>query len=264
MGKYWQIYKMKVAQTMMYRGAIVIYRLGNILSIGAVIAVWLATGTGSTLGGFTKDELITYYIIALVLQGWIYWFPTIVIKEEIIQGDINAKVLVKPITYFWQKFTEELGWHTISPLFALIPAIVLGIFFRSQFIFTLDPGILVLVVLSAFFAACICFGMSYNLGILSFWFQEVVELTHVMWMGVALLGGQLIPISFFPEGVRGILNVLPFRLMFSFPMEIYLGKIGGIPLLAGFLFQMLWVLLLFSVAKMLWRRGLRVYSAYGG
>ena len=50
----------------------------------------------------------------------------------------------------------------------------------------------------------------------------------------------------------------------SVPAAVFLGKIQGPALVQGLLLQAAWAAVLVVLARLLFRRGLRQYSAYGG
>lgn len=264
MRKYLTVYKMRLETTLIYRGSVIIYRLSNLFFLAMIIAVWFSANSTGNLGGYTKDSLITYYLIGSFLNAIVFWSSTRNIREEINNGDINTKTLTKPISYYWQKFFEEFGWHTVSPLFSIFSVLLVAFFVRDNLVILLDPSKLLLMILSTALASILFFNMSSCLGILSFWFTETEGLTSFIWMGIFLLGGQAIPLTFFPDSLRSIISMLPFRYVYSFPMELYFQDFSKIDLIKSFLTQTIWIAIFALIFKVLWSKGLQRYSANGG
>ncbi|MGH2560591.1 MAG: ABC-2 family transporter protein, partial [Thermomicrobiales bacterium] len=77
------------------------------------------------------------------------------------------------------------------------------------------------------------------------------------------LAGQIAPLSLFPEPVRVVASILPFRWMVAFPVEVLLGRVNGDDLLIGIGMQALWIALALLGMRWLWSRGVRRYSAVG-
>ena len=71
------------------------------------------------------------------------------------------------------------------------------------------------------------------------------------------------PISFLPTTLLAIVKILPFRYMFSFPLEIYFNKLAPSDLLWGFAMQGLWVVILTALYQVLWTKGRRAYASFG-
>ncbi len=52
--------------------------------------------------------------------------------------------------------------------------------------------------------------------------------------------------------------------MHGFPAEVAAGALSGAELLAGYVWQVLWLGVLLLVVRGVWRAGLRRYTAVGG
>ena len=57
---------------------------------------------------------------------------------------------------------------------------------------------------------------------------------------------------------------LPFTYELYFPVAVIQEKITGGVLPRGLLIQAAWVLVMWAVGRLLWRRGVRRYQAFGG
>lgn len=65
MRKYFAFYTGNIKNVLAYRGPIVVWIASNILNLLVILAVWMVAAGGSTFGGYTRNELITYYIVGL-------------------------------------------------------------------------------------------------------------------------------------------------------------------------------------------------------
>ena len=61
-----------------------------------------------------------------------------------------------------------------------------------------------------------------------------------------------------------MLKALPFKYLAYFPAMVFLGKVRGSDLAYGLLAEVAWAGFFIVVARLLYRVGLRRYSAYGG
>ena len=57
---------------------------------------------------------------------------------------------------------------------------------------------------------------------------------------------------------------LPFQYLSYFPAAVFLGKITGAELAHELIVQMIWVVFLIGMCRLLFNRGVRRYSAFGG
>jgi ABC-2 type transport system permease protein len=78
------------------------------------------------------------------------------------------------------------------------------------------------------------------------------------------LSGHMFPIDMLPEPWRSIVMVLPLQYLAYFPSAVFLGKITGAELARGLVIEAAWVVFFFILSRVLFARGVRRYSAYGG
>ena len=72
------------------------------------------------------------------------------------------------------------------------------------------------------------------------------------------------PTRLLPEFLQGAAQILPFRYMVAFPVEVLAGHLGPAEVRAGFAIGTGWLLVALVLSAALWRAGLRRYSAVGG
>jgi ABC-2 type transport system permease protein len=101
-------------------------------------------------------------------------------------------------------------------------------------------------------------------GSLAFYIESAGSLFEI-WMGLfGVFSGYLVPLELFPHWVGALARALPFRYMLAFPVETLIGLQGRDRALLELGIQWGFVLVLFALARSVWRVGLRRFSAYGG
>jgi ABC-2 type transport system permease protein len=241
-----------------------IWLIGSLLSLVTIIAVWFSVSAGKKIGGYTRPELVTYYIMAFFLDRFTLWIPFYNIVDEIRNGGIVLTVLPKPFSYFWQKLATETGWHLVTLMIGFVVTAILIFFLRDFFIFHFSPANFLLIILTVLLAIFVIFTMSLCLGLLAFWFTEVYAVDSLFWAARTILAGRAVPLSFIPVGIfQTITRILPFRYMFSFPLEIYFEKLSKTEIIQGMMMQFFWIGALILVYKFMWNRGRRAYTAFG-
>ena len=78
------------------------------------------------------------------------------------------------------------------------------------------------------------------------------------------LAGQVIPLPFFPEKIRKIVELLPFAAMQNTPLRIYVGDITGAAIWQTILLQLFWLLVMSVGGKLLMNKALRNVVVQGG
>ena len=69
------------------------------------------------------------------------------------------------------------------------------------------------------------------------------------------------PLTAFPPAVRALAQWTPFPYLIDFPARVLAGQ--PVDLMAGFGAQLAWIALLLPLVLLLWRAGVRRYSAMG-
>ena len=103
-----------------------------------------------------------------------------------------------------------------------------------------------------------CFGM------VAFFNTYILGLIMVQEALLGFLTGQLIPISFFPQAVQTLFEFLPFSSMIYTPVMIYLGKYSGEMLAFVLARQAVWIVILYVLGSMIWKRVTRRLVVLGG
>jgi ABC-2 type transport system permease protein len=125
-------------------------------------------------------------------------------------------------------------------------------------------GKVTLALLALALAWLLRFFWGYWLALLAFWTSRADALLALQDSLVFLLAGMVAPVWMLPAGLSAAARRLPFRFMLGFPVEVLMGQVGGKDLLIAFGYQALWAVLAILLSAVVWRLGIRRYSAIGG
>jgi len=239
-----------------------------LLVLPVVLAViWVAWrtiyGPQDQLGGLSLGEMVNYYFaVSVVTQVVMTSGPVMALCWQAINRGQLTIYLCRPIDYQWYLLATRLGpslFNLATGLVVLVGgATLLGLPWAA------GPGALALMVVSCLLGVVIMFAWWFLLGGLSFWFYRLSALRDIVWVLIAALSGQLIPVSLLPPLARTIGEALPFRCLYDIPVMIYLGKVAPPDQLAALYTQGAWAVGLILAGRLLWARGLRRYEAQGG
>ncbi len=262
MRKYWAYFVLGIQNAFVYRGAMIFWLLGNIMAVATMVFVWLSANAGALIGGYTKSELITYYIVTIFLAWVIAWYP-FWISADIKSGVIIGQILLKPVSLYWRAFAADLAWHVISIFFGFLASGLFWLFLRNYFIFSMSLEKAILMILACILAIFVVFGSCVVISMLAFWLTETSGINDVFWVLLTVFGGQAYPLSFLPDGLKLVSQVLPFRYMFSFPLEIYFNKLTLDQIFQGFLLGIAWIVVIGISYNILWKKGVKAYNVWG-
>jgi ABC-2 type transport system permease protein len=127
----------------------------------------------------------------------------------------------------------------------------------------LDLLALPLIILGIAGAWLIFFNLHYCVGLLAFWIDGALALEPLLWYLYVILGGSIVPLDLFPAVIRDILHWLPFAYILDFPVQLMMGRLDGAGIWQGFLLQYGWVGALIVTRQLIWRAGLKRFSAAG-
>jgi ABC-2 type transport system permease protein len=71
-------------------------------------------------------------------------------------------------------------------------------------------------------------------------------------------------VALLPDTLQTIARVLPFYYMVGFPVEVLTGQINSVEAATGFVIQAAWLIVAVVIYRVVWRSGLKRYSAIGG
>ena len=101
------------------------------------------------------------------------------------------------------------------------------------------------------------------LGMVTFWTTRVGALYELYFALELLLSGRLVPMSLMPPWVQQVAAYLPFQWTFYFPIQALVGDLSPQQLLYGLGMQAFWIVVGVIAVNIMWRFGIRRYSAVG-
>jgi ABC-2 type transport system permease protein len=95
-----------------------------------------------------------------------------------------------------------------------------------HFLFGVDmrPSHIPWAVLSVTLAFLINFYFHYIIGLSSFWFVQANAIRRVVYLFSMVFSGALIPLTFFPDGLRLLQQFLPFQYTIYVPAMVFIGN----------------------------------------
>lgn len=265
MKKYLYIVKASLSEFFIYRLNLFFEVTGIAIITFVLVILWQAIFRGNqSIGGYSLSQMITYIIGA----GLINSFLNLQSRGDDINDDINqgylSNFLVKPfcVPLYW--FFRALARHGFSLVLGLIEFVIIFIFFRHYFIFPQSITTALFFILSLFLAFILNFILFYNFSIIAFWMDQTWGFRFILRVIYELAAGVLIPLSLFPNLWQNIFAFLPFKYLIYFPLEIYLQKLNPTQIITEFSICAIWIIFLTLTGALIWRRGLKYYSASGG
>jgi ABC-2 type transport system permease protein len=252
----------EIAQQSVYRGAWVIFMLANICVPIISLLIWrTALANGARLP--VDERYVTTYFVLLgfVTMATSSWMTTF-LAQDIRLGKLSSW-MVRPVSLLIGFVANNLSEKFLK-LFALVPMIgVVWWIFHDSMNIPAGPGRWALFLISIVLGAVLVFTIDILIASLAFWMDDVTALAQARVIVAGVLSGAVVPLALMPSWSRGFVDHQPFRYTVSFPVEIVAGSLDGRALVAGFGWQLAYVVVAGVLARVVWAAGIRAYSAVG-
>ena len=244
------------------------YRMEVFTNIGGLLVrlylmkmVWTALYAQNTApAGVPLHAILTYTVVALLMSLILELDPTRLIRDRVREGSI-ATDLMKPISLPLYFFSDGFGQMLLHALL-IVPALLLALFIVH--IDVPPPLALATFALSFVLGYVVNFLLNFLMNAVAFWTLETFALQLIVRWISDVLGGQIVPLIFFPGFLQRIVLALPFAAVYSTPLLIYVGTITPDRYLAALASQVIWGAVFGAASVVVWRGALKRVVVQGG
>lgn len=239
------------------------YRIRVILSIltqmvTPIAMIFVFSGIGSTGQiGLSQSQIVSYFLLTSLLYLFLNSNIDDFLKQLIQEGTI-VNYLTKPLSLIKVALIRDLSWR-IGKLVTGLPIIILLIVIYPPTSQPLNSNNPLLIITTVIIGYSLAFLISFSLGVITFWLEEVWGLQNLKYVLFLFLGGVALPYQMFPPLWQKILYCSPFPYLISWPLRI--GLSGNI--LKEFITALLWLFIFLWLTKIVYRLGIKKYSAMG-
>lgn len=264
--KFWFVLRLVWVERMVYRVNFFIEILSGILSSLIVIFLWIAiyrTGGREIIGGYSIQEMVTYLLGGGLINSFILTTAENPETSQSIQDGTLSNLLIQPIHPYGIWFFRDFGSKAFLFSLGLAGYIVVFFIFGKYLVLSPSAGHFLLFLLSLLFSGFLQFFLFQGLSLLSFWIENTYGIRFTMRVIMEVIGGAIIPISFFPQVLQKIFFLLPFPFLIYLPMRIYLGKIPLGEIQLELLKEVGWIVGLMAFNIFLWKKGIKQFVSMG-
>ena len=217
----------------------------------------------TTINHWSFSSVMNYYFLLIIAAAVLMSHPEVpVVRDDIEKGELAGRLL-KPFSYYWQRFHAEIPVRIFQGIMGGIIFFLLIYFFHANVHFSLSLGTAFLAAVIIILAFFLCFTFKMILSITALWTTDIrgaQELTDIL---ITIFAGYIVPINLLPGLLATIAYVLPFAYIIYYPIVAIQGQLGISGLVSVIAIQILWLFVLGILFRYLWKKGLRQYADFG-
>jgi len=265
LGKYAAIFRIELRQQTAYTWDFILSNITIVLFFYVLLQVWQVTVRPENVAGlagegFTWVELIWYLAASQTLYFAVQTEAQLDIEHDVISGNI-AITLARPYDYLLARFASSLA-HIVLSFAVAFPAAFIVAWIVSGSIAITPLGVL------AFFAGFLLrtflyFALQAIAGLATFWIEKATAFVWVIGLLILTFGGGAVPLGFWPDWARRMVELTPFPAMMYYPARLLVSPEPEL-MLATLVRGVIWLVVLGGIAGLIYTRALRRLDLNGG
>ncbi len=264
MKKYIEVLKTAIKKEMVYKFDFLIFSISGIIFISVFYFLWTSIYTYNnlqTIGGLSLKEMITYMAMSVIIM-----FAGYSNTDRKAYWDINknaiTNILTKPLDIQNYIFSRDIADNFLSVIFSILPTLIFAVLIFNIFVPPLQT--LLLFFISTILSILTSFSLAFLVWLTAFWTEQTRGIRRFKEIIIDFFAGSFLPLYLFPDWLKNIALLLPFKSISHIPLSIYIGKIHGIDIIYAITQQIFWIVVFFYIGKFLFKKARKKYSAHGG
>jgi ABC-2 type transport system permease protein len=240
-----------------YRWGVLFSILSSVVVIAINLMLWRFLYRGDP---DAASYMVKYTIFSNIIA--MFYGDQIVdmIGKKVASGDFVLDV-IKPVNFLGMLWQLELARICSKFLLCGIPVIIVYLRFLTD---SDAYRNIALVVASVAMGHVLCVLLFSLIGFSAFILIEVWPFRRLITDTIRLFAGAFIPIAILPLPIARIARVLPFRFMYSFPLEMLFGRADTEEIPVNFAVFFAWIVTLAALNIVMYRTALEKTSVQGG
>ena len=252
-------------QALQYRSRSFLWFLLALLNPAIYLLFWRAAiNSGHIIG--TKvvfNDIASYYLLVVIAGALLIAH----VEEDVAMVDIKqgelVKYLLKPFSYFWMKFIEEIPYRVIQGTYGWIGLLIMLLIFGNILKVVHDPLQIVYAICISIAAFFLSFVFKMIIGITTFWIDDFSGLQQLMFVLISLFAGFIQPLEYFHPVLRSIALATPFPYMIYYPVVAWTGVLPVSQALNVLLIQLAIISVFAYIYAVLWKKGVKEFTGVG-
>jgi ABC-2 type transport system permease protein len=210
----------------------------------------------------THAQVVDYIWLGQALLGLILWSADAEVMQQIRTGQVAVELL-KPVDLYSLWYVRAVAMRTAPTLLRFVPMVLLAwLFFGLRLPASPAAGLAFAASVAA--AVMLACAVTVIVNASMFWTVSGEGVARLVPAMMWTLTGIVLPLPFFPDWLRPVLEALPFAGLMDLPFRLYTGHIAVSDALRVLGVQALWIGVLVLMGRWLVASGLRRVVVQGG
>lgn len=263
--KYLTLTRAGIIESLQFRLSMLVMVAGNLLYLIVIYFLWkaiYASAASDVVNGMTFSDTLIYLVLATALFNFMEMYTVWQVGRDIQSGKIVLD-LVKPMDYrryiFWSfsgAFVTNF-FCTFLPTFIVVAIVTNG---------AIHMGLnLLYFAVSVVLAIMVNFSIDFIVATICLYTESIWGINMMKQVIVLLLSGATVPLAFFPDTLRNVVDHLPFQAIYNAPLTLLLDgdpDMKDVCITLGT--QLAWCVGMFIVSKLFWKHSIKQITVNGG
>lgn len=234
-----------------------------VMQILVTYFLWWAIFQGhNELFGYSQSQILTYILFTSLARTIVMATRTQEVAMIINNGDLS-NLLIRPVGFLGYAISRDIADKSLNIIFSIFEVSMLIFLLHPTIYIQTNVFILSLTLLSLFLGGTLFFYFSLLLSYIGFWTQDIWSPRFLSFIFIEFFAGMLFPLDIMPQLLFKLTQSLPFYYFIYFPIKVYLGQLSMLAIAQGFFIGIVWFGVFWYVSSVIWKKGLRVYTAEG-
>ena len=253
------LFKVGFLKLSSYIEASLVNAISALIFIVIQFFVWSSILQNNGAIHYTFLQMFSYIVFSQFIA---YIYPVTIGKQmgNMIQSGEISLALLKPVSLIRQLIYENLGTSVYRFLFISIPVFLISFLISGL---ELCHNNILLFLVSFVLSYVVYIYIDLIFGLLQFYTTSSWGITSLKYAIITLCTGRMIPLSLYPRWAVTILDKLPFRFLYDFPLNVIVGS-GSSYGWNALWSMVIWIIVLAIAFHFLFKLAIRKLSIMGG
>lgn len=263
MKKYFKILEYEIKSAFSYISNVFYEYIGFLIHIFIFLNLWkyIYSDSSSLIQGYSFTQMIWYVIITEILWSSLGGRRLVKdISKSIKSGDVVYN-LTRPINYILYNLFSHLGLVLTRLILYFVLGSITGYIFLGNFV-QINIISLILVFITMILATIISLLTMILIGEISFFIEDANPI-YWIYSKVILIFGTIFPIELFGKLIQKLLKYSPVYVLAYGPAKLFV-HFNYIDFIKLFGFQILYIGIIYFIAIIIYKKGVRKLNVNGG